>query len=171
MKTSWNFHLSTILGVGTVLMVLSNLPAFSYAQGLIKDPFDGAVQWSVRLAEPQTNGGTLRVEFEGRIREGFHVFSAIPPDQDANLPTIIELEPGLKGIKVEGKLDERGKLITEFDDVFGTKVRYYKNDVLFLQTFTVKGKGSRLKGALVYQVCDEEGLCASQKQPFDFKAP
>ena len=171
MKTPWNFHLSPVVEIGLTLIVLLTLPAFSLAQGLIKDPFDGAVQWNVRLADPQANGGVLRVELEGRIREGLHVFSAIPPEQDANLPTIIELDPALKGIKAEGKLDEKGKMITEFDDVFGTKVRYYKNDVLFVQTFSVKGKGGRLKGALVYQVCDEEGLCASQRQPFDFKLP
>lgn len=141
------------------------------AQGLIKDPFEGAVSWKVELVDPQSNGGTVRVEFEGRIRDGLHVFSAIPPDQDANLPTIVELDPISKNVRLDGQLVEKGKLITEFDDVYNTQVRYYKNDVLFSQAFTVKGKGRRLKGALVYQVCDEEGLCASQRQAFDFKLP
>lgn len=139
------------------------------AQGLINDPFAGAVKWTLRLDDQK--GESVTVIMDAEIKDGLHVFSVIPPEKDANLPTVLELDPAVKGVSLEGKLKESGKLHSEYDDVFETQVRYFKGHAQFSQQFKIKSKGGRIKGQLVYQVCDEEGMCASQKQPFDFKLP
>lgn len=139
------------------------------AQGLINDPFAGAVKWSLRLEDQTSESVTVIMDAE--IKDGLHVFSVVPPEKDANLPTVLELDPTAKGVAPDGKLKESGKLHSEYDDVFETQVRYFKGHAQFSQQFKIKSKGGRIKGQLVYQVCDEEGMCASQKQPFDFKLP
>ena len=132
------------------------------------DPFAGGVTWksTIDKADGVQKGEVVTVTFEATIRKGLHVFSAKPPDKDANLPT--ELVADGKGCAPEGPLAESGKLIEMNDEVFETQVRYYKDSVTFRQKFKVKDPKAVIKGTLKYQVCDEAGLCTMQMESFSF---
>ncbi|MCS6905462.1 MAG: hypothetical protein RML72_03580 [Bacteroidia bacterium] len=104
------------------------------------------------------------LEMKGTIPHGLHVFSVIPPDEPANIPTTLELTPTCKGVKLDGKLQEKGKLITEFDPIFNTNLRYFKNEVIFTQGFLLSGKANKIEAILKYQVCDESGKCVMQTE-------
>jgi thiol:disulfide interchange protein DsbD len=132
-----------------------------WGQLKLSQPADMKVNWQTNFKKVDKQ---ITLEMKGSIPHGLHVFSVKPPDEPANIPTSLELAPGTKGVRLEGKLEESGKLVTEFDPVFNTNVRYFKNEVTFTQKFVLSGKTTKFAALLKYQVCDESGKCVMQTE-------
>jgi thiol:disulfide interchange protein DsbD len=55
-----------------------------------------------------------------------------------------------------GRVKEDGKLHKAFDKNFDSELKYYENQVNFVQTVTVKGKAAtKVKGSVEFMVCDD----------------
>lgn len=145
----------------------------AYAQLTIGggDPFAGAVAWETKIDEGKSygKGDVVTVEFVGKIRAGLHVFSVVPPDKAANLPTTLELNKSAKGVELQGPLKEVGKPVAEDDEIFGTTVRYFHGKAVFKQDFRLTGAKALLSATLNYQVCDEGGMCAAQSHVVNYQ--
>lgn len=155
-------------GLALIVYLIANfvLTNEGFSQHLLgKDEFKDAVVWKNEWKAGETPH-TLILTMEGKIRKGLHVFSAVPPKKDANLPTTFELLDGTKGVTLTEKLKEDGKIVKEFDSIFETDLMYYKENVKFIQKITVKD-GYKGKGRLKFQVCDEEGKCTMLTQEIE----
>lgn len=113
-----------------------------------------AIKWKVNLeksAEPVV-GERITLRFEASIDKGYYIY-AVTPSPSGPLPTTMGIDQ-IKGLKVSGKLREKGKPTTVFDDIFGTDVHYFKNKAEFYQEFVITEPSVNLVGYLDYQVCD-----------------
>lgn len=134
--------------------------------------FDGAVNWKVEIAGADAtfeSGDVVTFKLKGKIRSGLHVFSVIPPKKAANLPTTLELHEASQGVKLQGDLEEEGKAVAEYDDIFETKVRYFEDEVVFVQHFRLTDDRPLISAELKYQVCDEQGMCAAQSHQINYQ--
>jgi thiol:disulfide interchange protein DsbD len=143
------------------ILVLMGGVSKVWSQLKLSQPTDMKVNWQTNFKKVDKQ---ITLEMKGSIPHGLHVFSVTPPDEPANIPTSMELAQGVKGVKLEGKLEESGKLITEFDPIFNTNLRYFKNEVTFTQKFFLSGKTKKFTALLKYQVCDESGKCVMQTE-------
>ncbi|MFN0201604.1 MAG: protein-disulfide reductase DsbD domain-containing protein, partial [Bacteroidia bacterium] len=127
------------------------------------------VLWSSPVLEPSTKpkkGDIITLIFKAKIDKGYHLFSAIPPKQQANLPTTFDLIAGeSKGVEIEGPLMEAGNKKTMLDEVFKTDVIYYEDSVTFTQKIKITEDNPTIKGYINYQVCDST-KCIPAKNDF-----
>ena len=88
------------------------------------------------------------VIFSGKIDNGWHVYSTgLPADGPTSAVLNTEKAEGAKPI---GKLKALGREISNFDQIFGMKLRYFEKSVTFVQRYQITGKTYRLKGYLEY---------------------
>jgi thiol:disulfide interchange protein DsbD len=128
-----------------------------------------AVKWSNKLDPEGTPevGDTVILIFFADIIPGFKVYSTVPPEGPANMPTVLKVDPASKGIELVGGLEEEGIGKTEFDPVFKTYVRYFENEVTFKQKVRITESNPVLEGFLDYQFCTK-GKCIPAKNEFSF---
>lgn len=68
-----------------------------------------------------------------------------------------------------GKVKEQGKLIKQFDPQFDAELKYYQNSVVFVQTVTLKGKSTSIKGSVEFMVSDSHQTLPPKKVDFAIK--
>ncbi len=82
---------------------------------------------------------------------------------------ILELDKEAKGVKLQGKLLEEGKLLTEYNDIMEDTLKFYKGKVTFKQKIKITQKNARLIAFLTYQYCtDDEGQCFFPTEEIQF---
>ena len=59
-------------------------------------------------------------------------------------------------MKPIGGLQHIGREISEMDPIFGIKLRYFENNVTFLQKYKITGKTYNVKGYLEFGACNDE---------------
>jgi hypothetical protein len=170
MKSFFSFRL--LLSVASLLVIhCAVLPV-----GLAQVSLSGStanlpeVTWSCRPAQapPYKKGNGFWVLLEAAIPKGLHVYSIQPTEKPANLPTQVMLADA-KIAKINGSLTEKGEKIEKFDDVFETKVRFFKSKYsLLVPVKILVDTPSGVKGEVSYQVCDEGGKCVSRTYSFEF---
>ncbi|MEO0469827.1 MAG: protein-disulfide reductase DsbD domain-containing protein, partial [Bacteroidota bacterium] len=116
---------------------------------------------------PWKAGDEITLTFTATIDAGYHVYSAIPPESPANLPTAFLLDESAQGVELLGEMEEEGKVIQKYDDTFETDVRYFHDEVIFRQKLKVTEDNPYLEGYLSYQVCDA-GSCLPAKEDVQF---
>ena len=52
----------------------------------------------------------------------------------------------LDGARLDGKLTFEGKEISKYDEMFGMQVRYFENQVTFIQRFIIEKENSKVQG-------------------------
>ena len=124
-----------------VLVVLFNLTA------LAQNPVHFSVQ------QKQISPTEVDVIFTGKINSGWHVYSTGLP-ADGPISATITTEKA-EGAQAMGKLLARGKELNVFDKVFGIKLRYFENNVSFVQRYKITGKTYNIKGYLEYGACND----------------
>ncbi len=106
------------------------------------------------VSQKQTAPDELTLTFTGKIDPGWHVYSTRLP---AGGPTSATLTTEQKsGAEPKGALIAKGKEQNVNDKVFGMQVRYFENNVTFIQKYTLKGGPYTVKGYLEYGACDDE---------------
>ncbi|MCS7297867.1 MAG: thioredoxin family protein [Bacteroidia bacterium] len=126
------------------------------------------ISWLITTEGPSPAqvGDTVRLVFRAQIPPSYHLYSSRPTEKPANLPTQIKIE-SKKGLQPLGKILEKGELIEKYDEIFETKVYFYKGEAVFIQHFIVESAPAEVVGYLRYQYCDEEQCYTETK---DFKA-
>lgn len=106
------------------------------------------------------------VIFTGKIDNGWHVYSTgLPADGPVSATLTTEKAEGVKPL---GKLKAQGKEISNFDQVFGMKLRYFEKSVTFVQRYQITGKTYILKGYLEYGACNDENCMPPTQVEFSY---
>ena len=74
-----------------------------------------------------------------------------------------------EGAQAAGKLQAKGKEISNYDKLFEMKLRYFENAVTFVQRYKITGKTYRIKGYLEYGACNDQNCLPPTQVEFDFK--
>jgi hypothetical protein len=138
-----------------VLLTALLLIGLSY-QSLAQDILQKA-KWKIDYSPKKnlTVGDEITLTFAVTLDEGFHVYSAIPPEDMPILATTFELDESTSGIELTGPLRERdGKAESGYDEVFETNITIYHDKVTFFQKAKITDPDVKLEGFVRYQVCD-----------------
>lgn len=115
--------------------------------------------YAVWTAKVQPAGSGYDVVFHVDLRPGWHVYALDAGGDGTLIPASFTFTPGK--FKLEGTMEEKGKLLVEqFEGVDG-KVRYYENQVDFIQ-HVAGAKGTAIEGTYQYQLCNES-MCLPPK--------
>lgn len=146
-----NFLSLTLLG-----SVLGCVISFS-ASAQIVSP----VRWS--FTATRINATTYEVHISELAEGGWKIYG----QQPGNGPTAFSCRflnnPQITPV---GKLREVGKLRHGQDQLFGTNINYYLNQVDFVQRVNVKGK-TNIKGVVQFMVSDEKQALPPSSQSFN----
>jgi thiol:disulfide interchange protein DsbD len=128
-----------------IALLLFAAPVLANAQ--IENP----VKWS--FASKKINDKTYELHMTATIEPGWHLYA-----QEAGegpVPTSFKFSKNPL-VVTTGRVKEDGKLHKAFDKNFDSELKYYENQVNFVQTVTVKGKAAtKVKGSVEFMVCDD----------------
>ena len=111
----------------------------------------------------ELNADTLTISFNLSIANGWHVYSTNlegkGPTQAEMVLDSISGAVAIDGLQFEGEEQEK------FDNLFDMQVRYFSNNVRFVQRYLVEDN-YYIEGALQYGACDDESCLPPQKCEF-----
>lgn len=111
----------------------------------------------------QISADTVRLVFNLRISDGWHVYSTALP---AGGPISAELTfDSSDGVTPASDLKFNGTEKQIFDPLFNMSVRYFEKNVTFFQDFAVS-KGWSMEGSLTYGACDDMTCLPPQRIEF-----
>jgi len=122
------------------------------------------VTFSVK--QNQVSPTEVDVIFTGKIQPGWHVYSTGMPDGGPTSATI-NMEKS-DGVEKMGALKAQGNEINKYDELFGMKVRYFENNVSFVQKYKITGKTYNIKGYLEYGACNDQMCMPPTTVDFDY---
>ena len=131
---------------------------------LLAAPFGNSLQpvTSTQKLE-QISADTVRLVFNLRISDGWHVYSSSLP---AGGPISAELTfDESQGVTPASELRFQGTEKEVFDPLFRMSVRYFEKNVTFFQDFAVS-KGWSMEGAFTYGACDDLNCLPPQRIEF-----
>ena len=106
------------------------------------------------VSQKRVSPTEVDVIFTGKIQPGWHVYSTgLPADGPISATITTEKSTGAKPM---GALQARGKEISEFDDIFGMKLRYFENNVTFVQRYEITGDKYDIQGFLEFGACNDQ---------------
>ena len=108
--------------IATVLVLLV---ATVCAMAQMADP----VHFTSKLV--MLEGDEAQIEFSARIDQGWHVYSTGLGNDGPISATFNATK--MDGVKTVGGLTHKGKEISQFDNMFGMKLRYFEGSVTFIQ--------------------------------------
>jgi thiol:disulfide interchange protein DsbD len=75
-------------------------------------------------------------------------------------------------VKLDGKVKEVGNMEKSFDPNFNSTLKYYSNQVSFVQRVKLKSAASTvMKGTISYMVCNDRKCLPPKEVPFSVKLP
>ena len=122
---------------------------------------------SFTVQQKQVSPTEVNVVFTGKIAPGWHVYSTGLPD-DGPISATLTTEKA-EGAQPAGKLTPQGKEISQFDELFGMKLRFFENNVTFVQKYKITGETYNIKGFLEYGACNDQNCLPPTQVEFDFK--
>lgn len=118
------------------------------------------------VSQKQVSPSEVDVIFTGKINKGWHVYSTGLPD-DGPISATLTSETS-EGAKAEGKLKAQGKEISQFDNLFGMKLRYFENSVTFVQRYKLTAEKYHIKGFIEYGACNDQSCLPPTQVEFDY---
>lgn len=144
-----------------LLLLVLFVPSVLALSAQINNP----VQWtftSKKLADK-----LYEVRLNATIGSGWHLYA-----QDAGEgpePTTIAFSANPLVVR-EGKVIEEGKLEKSLDPNFNSVLRYFSNQVSFVQKVRIKSSAATtLKGTVNYMVCNDRKCLPPREVPFSVK--
>ena len=102
-----------------------------------------------------TNGSSEgEIVFTGKIDKGWHVYSTNLGDAGPTEAAIVFHKKD--GVEPVGKLKAVGKEISQFDEMFGAKLRYFENNVQFVQKVKFTKPNYDIDADLEYGACNDQ---------------
>lgn len=110
----------------------------------------------VKFTSQLKTNGTPEAEivFSGKIQPGWHVYSTNLGNSGPISATFNVNK--LDGVELVGKLTPRGKEISNFDQLFGMKLRYFEGSVQFVQKVKFTKPDYSIDGYLEYGACNDQ---------------
>ena len=99
-------------------------------------------------------GDEAQIEFSARIDQGWHVYSTGLGNDGPISATFNTTK--MDGVKTVGGLTHRGKEISQFDNMFGMKLRYFEGNVTFIQKIKFTKPEYSINCYLEYGACNDE---------------
>ncbi|GAA4303253.1 thioredoxin family protein [Compostibacter hankyongensis] len=137
--------------------VLLLAPFFLHAQLLTP------VKWT--FSAHKMADKTYELHMTARIDKGWHVYAQ--QSGQGPIPASFRFED-TSGIRRDGAVQEKGALIEKQDPVFDSRLRYFENEVDFVQRVTVTAPDARVKGSLEYMACNDKECLPPKTVPFSF---
>lgn len=145
----------------TFLALLSLLVLAPEARAqLVQDP----TTWTYEVKKKGNNQYDL--VFHLKLQHGWHIWSQKPGGDGYQLPPVFNI-PATSGVKLIGKVAEKGKATTTTMEGIDGKVTYFSDQVDFIQTVQVNGK-AKISGKHEYQVCNDQVCLPPKKKAFEF---
>lgn len=119
------------------------------------------------VSQKKVSPTEVEVIFTAKIDAGWHVYSTGMPDGGPTSATVHT--DAADGVKAVGSLTPRGKVINQYDDMFGMTLRYFENKATFVQKYKITAKTYHIKGYLEYGACNDEMCLPPTLVEFDFK--
>ncbi len=121
----------------------------------------------VSVQQKQVSPTEVDIIFTAKIDNGWHVYSTGLPSGGPISATITTEKA--EGAQAVGKLQAKGKEISNYDKLFEMKLRYFEGAVTFVQKYKITGKTYRIKGYLEYGACNDQNCLPPTQVEFDFK--
>lgn len=121
----------------------------------------------VGVQQKQVSPTEVDVIFTAKIDNGWHVYSTGLPSGGPISATVTTEKA--EGAQAAGKLQAKGKELSNYDKLFEMKLRYFENAVSFVQRYKITGKTYHIKGYLEYGACNDQNCLPPTQVEFDFK--
>ena len=131
------------------------------AMAQIHEPIQCETSWKM------VNDNVAELRIAAKIDAGWHVYST--ELEDGPTAAMIEVET-LDGARLDGKLGFEGNEISKYDDMFGMDVRYFENEVTFVQRFVIEKENSKVQGYFQYGACNDENCLPPTNVEFSYTA-
>lgn len=144
----------------SLLIALLFGTGYSHAQ-ITADP----TTWKYEVKKSGDN--KYKLIFHLSLKEGWHIYS-LKPGGDGSLIAPSFSFNKASFYKPEGKVSEKGKLISKVRDGIDGAVNEFHGNVDYTQEIAVTGNG-KITGTQEYQVCDETMCLPPKKKSFSFE--
>ena len=131
-----------------IVSVLILLVASVCAMAQMADP----VHFTSKLV--MLGGDEAQIEFSAKIDNGWHVYST-GLGNDGPISATFNASK-MDGVKTVGGLTHKGKEISQFDNMFGMKLRYFEGSVTFIQKIKFTKPQYSINCYLEYGACNDE---------------
>ena len=130
-------------------------------QAQIADP----VHFSTKLNMLDNN--EAEIVFSATIDPGWHVYSTDITDDGPTKATFHTDK--MEGVELVGKMKPRGKVTEEFDEMFGTNLRFFVNQGAFVQKIRFAKPQYAIEGYLEYGACNDQMCMPPTQVEYSFK--
>ncbi len=141
--------------VFTAVLFLS-LPVLAGAQKIVP------VNWT--FTAQKINDKTWDLQLIATIQPGWHLYAQ--NGGEVPMATTFKFKPHPL-VATTGKVKENGKLKKTYDRNVDAELKYYEQQVSFVQTVTVKGKAATdVKGSVEFVVCNDHECLPTKEVEF-----
>jgi hypothetical protein len=146
----------------SILLLSSLLAITSLVKAQISDP----IKWTFSAKKKAAN--TYEVVMSAVFAKPWHLYSQTTPDGGAP-PTRITFKKN-PSLTIDGKVKEVGSMKTVYEAVMQSQVKYYYEQVNFVQIVKVKGNiKTNLIGEIEYVVCDDKQCLPPANKAFNIQ--
>ena len=131
-----------------LLSILTTLVVTVCANAQMLDP----VHFTSKLEMP--SGDEAQIVFAAKIDNGWHVYSTGLGNDGPISATFNPVK--MDGVKTIGSLTHKGKEISQFDNMFGMKLRYFEGSVTFIQKIKFTKPDYSIDCYLEFGACNDE---------------
>lgn len=157
-----NIMRNFIIFIGLVLFFLPHTSAQSFSSMERVDP----IKWET-LVEQQ-NDSIYHLIFKADIGEGWHLYSQNKMEGTGPIPTKFNFTDAPKKYILIGKTKEPDRP-TSFDPIFGKSIKYFENQVIFVQSVKVIYSGEiNIEASIRFMLCDNHRCIAPETLNFEF---
>lgn len=141
-----------------LFLIVTSLSSYVMAQS--------PVQWN--YSAKKTADKTYEVHLTATVAGPWHIYSQFTPD-GGPLPTTISFSKNPL-VSLQGAAKEVGKLKQKHEEVFDVDVKYFKDQVTFIQVIKLKSNvKTSLGGTVEFMLCNDEQCLPSAKENFSIK--
>ena len=143
----------------SALLSLLCVAVMAFAQ--MHEPIQCETSWKM------VGDNVAELRIAAKIDAGWHLYSTELEDGPTAAVLVAET---LDGARLDGKLSFEGKEISKYDDMFGMDVRYFENNVTFVQRFIIEKENSKVQGYFQYGACNDENCLPPTNVEFSYTA-
>ncbi|WP_315821449.1 protein-disulfide reductase DsbD domain-containing protein [Paraflavitalea speifideaquila] len=135
---------------------------------VVKAQLSDPVKWTFVAKKKAAN--TYEVIISAVFAKPWHLYSQTTPD-GGPVPTKITFKKN-PSLTMEGKVKEVGAMKTVYEKLFGVDVKYYSEEVNFVQVVKVKGNvKTNITGTVEYMTCDDRQCMPPTSKAFNIQLP
>ncbi|MFD2036274.1 cytochrome c biogenesis protein CcdA [Belliella marina] len=151
--------------------ILVILVAWAICPGNLYAQMHNPVKWDYEVDESKIQEGIAVLRFKASLEDGWHIYSQ-NIEKGGPVPTNFRFKESTQ-FKLQGKVKEKSKAVTKFEDLFGMEISYFDGEALFEQEIKLLGNQVKVEGFVEFMVCNDEN-CLPPNQvsySFDLKMP